>query len=111
MKITTKLWIGLGVLAVISPIGLLLPEKFKAGDAWGEWGPEKFKDLVGYIPHGLERLSTLWNAVFPDYAFKGWEDKGMGHLSLAYILSAVIGIALCAGIAYLLGKFLMNKNK
>ena len=38
MKTTTKLWIGLGVLAVISPIGLYLPEKFKAGIGVGRMG-------------------------------------------------------------------------
>jgi hypothetical protein len=110
MKLATKLWIGLGALAVISPIGLILPDKFKAGDAWGEWSPEKFKELVGYIPNRLERLSSLWNAVMPDYAFKGWENKGMGHLSFAYIIAAVIGIALCAGVTYFIGRFLAKKK-
>ena len=37
MKTTTKLWIGLGVLAIASPLGLYLPDTFKAGEAWGEW--------------------------------------------------------------------------
>jgi len=110
MKLTTKLWIGTGALAVISPIGLILPEKLKAGSAWGEWGVEEFKGLVGYVPAGLEKLSLLWNAVMPDYAFKGWEGKGMGHLSFAYIVAAIIGIALCAGVTYLIGKFLAKKN-
>jgi len=111
MKLNTKLWIGLGALAVISPIGLILPEKFKATGAWGEWDAEKFKGLVGYIPNGLEKLSSHWNAILPDYAFKGWGTKGFGHLSFAYIFSAVIGIALCAGVTYLVGKFLAKKNK
>jgi len=110
MKLTTKLWIGLGALAALSPIGLILPEKFKAGSAWGEWGVEEFKGLVGYVPAGLKKLSSLWNAVMPDYAFKGWEDKGMGHLSFAYIIAAILGIALSAGVTYLLGKFLANKK-
>jgi hypothetical protein len=110
MKTTTKLWIGIAGLAVLSPIGLFLPEKFKAGSAWGEWGPDEIKGLIGYIPAGLEKVSSIWNAVFPDYAFKGWEEKALGQLSFAYIISAVIGIALCIGGAWLIGKLLAKKE-
>jgi cobalt/nickel transport protein len=110
MKITTKLWLGLGTLALLSPIGLYLPEKFKAGDAWGEWDGDKIKEVVGYLPAGFEKLSSLWHAALPDYAFKGWEEKGLGHLSFAYIVSAVVGIALCVGGAFLLGKLLSRKQ-
>jgi hypothetical protein len=110
MKTITKLWIGLGILAVISPIGLYLPDKLKAGSAWGEWGADEMKGLIGYIPSGLEKLSSVWNAVMPDYAFKGWENLGLKHLSLAYIISAIIGIALCFGIAFIVGNFLAKKE-
>jgi len=109
MKTQKKLLIGLGILAVLSPLGLLLPEKLHAGAAWGEWGAEEVKNLVGYVPQGLEKLSTTWSALIPDYAFIGWESKGMAHLSLAYILSAVIGIALCIGLGLILGKMLKKK--
>jgi len=47
----------------------------------------------------------------PDYAFKGWGGKGLGHLSFAYVISALIGIALCIGGAWLLGKFLSGKGR
>jgi len=110
MKTITKLWIGLGSLAVLSPLGLYLPEKFKAGDAWGEWGPEKIKELVGYVPSGFQKVSSMWNAAMPDYAFKGWGEKGLGHLSLAYIVSAGVGIVLCFGGVYFLGKLLVRKK-
>jgi cobalt/nickel transport protein len=110
MKTTTKLWIGLGALAVLSPIGLYLPDKLKAGSAWGEWGADEIKDLIGYIPTGLEKLSSLWNAPLPDYAFKGWENLGLKHLSLAYIVSAIVGIGLCVGLAFVLGKLLSKKE-
>jgi cobalt/nickel transport protein len=111
MKTTTKLWIGLGILAVVSPIGLYLPDKLKAGSAWGEWGADKMKGLVGYVPAGLQKLSSLWKAVIPDYAFKGWEDKGPGHLSFAYIISALAGIALCVGAGIILGKLFSRKRQ
>jgi len=110
MRITTKFWIGLGILIILSPLGLLLPEYFKAGSAWGEWGIDEIQKLVGYIPQGLEKLSSLWNAPIPDYAFKGWEEKGLPHLSFAYIISAVIGVAVTVVLALLIGKMLSKKG-
>ncbi|MDD5354906.1 MAG: cobalamin biosynthesis protein, partial [bacterium] len=62
MKLAAKLWIGIVVLIVLSPLGLLLPEHFKAGNAWGEWGVDEMRKLVGYIPRGLAKLSGLWQA-------------------------------------------------
>jgi cobalt/nickel transport protein len=110
VKITTKLWIGLGILIALSPLGLIFPDHFKAGDAWGEWGTDGIKELVGYIPQGLEKLSSLWSAPMPDYAFKGWEEKGLSHLSFAYIVSAIIGILIIACAVLLIGKLLSKKE-
>lgn len=110
MKIITKLWIGLLVLIILSPLGLLLPDYFKAGSAWGEWGAEEIKEFVGYIPQGLEKLSSLWSAPIPDYAFKGWEGKPLGQISFAYILSAIIGVIICVSLVLILGKFLVKKK-
>jgi cobalt/nickel transport protein len=110
MTLTKKLWIGIIVLILFSPIGLILPDHFKAGSAWGEWGSEEIQELVGYIPHGLEKLSSLWNAPIPDYAFQGWEEKGLSDLSFAYVFSAVLGIAVTVGIVFVLGKILLKKD-
>jgi len=111
MKITTKFWIGMAVLIALSPLGLILPEHFKAGSAWGEWGADEMQKLVGYIPYGLEKLSSLWNAPIPDYAFKGWEEKGLPHLGFAYIISAVIGIAVSVAVILIIGKILTKKGE
>ena len=110
MKTITKFWIGLAVLIILSPIGLILPEHFKAGSAWGEWGAEEMEKLVGYIPQGLAKLSGLWSAPMPDYAFKGWEEKGLPHLSFAYIISAVVGIAITVIAVLLIGRMLSKKG-
>ena len=66
--------------------------------------------LVGYVPKGLEKLSSLWSAPLPDYAFKGWEEKPIANLSLAYIFSAVVGIIICVGVVLILGKFINKKE-
>ena len=110
MKLTAKLWIGLAILIVLSPLGLILPDHFKAGAAWGEWGAEEMQKLVGYIPHGLEKLSSLWNAPIPDYAFKGWEEKGLPQLSVAYIISAILGIGITVLAVFFIGKMLAKKG-
>lgn len=110
MKITTKFWIGLGILIILSPLGLLLPEHFKAGAAWGEWGINEIKQLVGYVPQGLEKLSSLWNAPIPEYAFKGWEGKGLPYLSLAYIISAIAGITVTVIAVLFIGRMLTKKG-
>jgi len=110
MTITKKFWIGLAILAVLSPLGLLLPEHFKAGAAWGEWGTDEIAGICGYIPQGLERLSSIWNAPIPDYAFKGWEEKGLPQLSFAYILSAILGMGITVSAVFLMGKMLVKKE-
>jgi len=94
MKLIAKLWIGIAVLIVLSPLGLLLPEHFKAGSAWGEGA----------------KLSSLWSAPIPDYTFKGWEEKGLPALSFAYIISAAIGIVIVALLVLIIGKILSKKG-
>lgn len=110
MKIITKLWIGMAVLIILSPLGLIFPEHFKAGSAWGEWGVDEMQKLVGYIPQGLKKLSSFWNAPIPDYAFKGWEEKGLPQLSFAYIISAALGIIITVIAVLLIGRILARKG-
>jgi len=101
-----KLWIGLALLVLISPVGLILPEVFKAGSAWGEWGLDEIESLVGYIPSGMAKLAEIWHAPLPDYALKTGEEASILHQSLAYAASAVIGAAVAAGITILIGRVL-----
>jgi hypothetical protein len=111
MKVVTKFWIGIAVLIVLSPLGLVLPEYFKAGDAWGEWGVDEIQRLVGYVPRGLEKLSSLWSAPLPDYTFKGFQEKGLPSLSFAYIMSALLGVGIILIVMMGLGKILAKKDE
>jgi len=108
-KFQKKLWIGIAILAALTPVGLLLPEKFDAGDAWGEWGTDKLKDMLGYVPRGLERLSELWKAPLPDYALGDGGSPAMQYV--VYILSGVIGIVLAALIFLIIKKTLLRHLK
>ena len=110
MKITKKFWIWMAVLIVLSPLGLILPEHFKAGAAWGEWGISEMQKLIGYVPDGLEKLSSLWNAPIPGYAFKGWEEKDLCRLGFAYIIAAIVGISLIVLLVMIIGKWLAKKE-
>lgn len=111
MKTITKLWILVAILAFLSPAGLILPHIFKAGAAWGEWGADEIRDLIGYIPLGLEKFASLWSAPIPDYAFRNWETKPLSDLSFAYIISAISGIALIILVILLIGKLLIKKDE
>jgi cobalt/nickel transport system permease protein len=89
-------WLGLGVLLVLTPLGLLA-----GGAAWGEWSASDFADpavrheiaaaSLGHAPpaqapQGLERLASLWTAPIADYA-PSWVSSP----ALGYFLSAMFG--------------------
>ncbi len=93
------LWAALGLLLVLSPLGLLA-----AGSAWGEWSPEDLADpaarsaiaaasggalLPETPPRGLVRLAAVWTAPLPDYAPAFLRSAAMG-----YLVSALVGVGL-----------------
>lgn len=78
--------ITLGVLAAISPLGLLAP-----GAAFGEDAPKDL-DLAKYhlsaVPTGLKDYTDFWgNTLLPGYGNGSWWQ---------YLLSAVVGVAVIA---------------
>jgi len=82
--------VGLGMLTVLTPLGLLAP-----GGAFGEDSPDNL-DLGRYnlraVPTGLARWSSFWNhAVLGGYGFKDGE-----HPNVGYVLSALVGMAVIA---------------
>lgn len=109
MTTTKKLWIGIGVLALLSPLGIIIPKWFGAGGAWGEWGLTEIEKVSGFVPEGLKRIAGIWKAPLRDYNLPAG-SKGLAVESIGYVLSAVIGIALIAGIMYIITKLLGRKN-
>jgi cobalt/nickel transport system permease protein/cobalt/nickel transport protein len=93
-----NLTIGLAALIILSPLGLLA-----VGETFGEWANEEIEEKLGFVPSGLEQLSSLWSAPLPDYAIPNAGDS-MSAASAAYILSAVIGVFVCGGLLYFAGK-------
>jgi H+/Cl- antiporter ClcA len=110
MTTIKKLWMAIGILVLLSPLGFIIPALFGAGGAWGEWSLREIKKLTGYVPQGMQKHSQLWKSPLQNYAVPGQRD-GLLHGSLGYIVAAVIGIAVTAGIAYLLAKILSWRQR
>ena len=105
-----RLWIALLVLAVLTPLGLWLPEHFRAGDAWGEWSLETVRERTGSVPEGMAREAGRWHAPAPDYAPAGWQHRRLRSRGAAYLVSALAGVGLCAGLMWLVGRRLAGKE-
>jgi cobalt/nickel transport system permease protein len=82
------------VTLLLVPLGLLLPNWFRAGAAWGEWGVDELKQMLGYVPHGIAQGSRLWHAPIPDYAVPGHEATPVSIVFVA--LAGTIGTAAVA---------------
>jgi len=95
---------ALVVLVILVPIGLIA-----TGTAYGEWGPDELKDAVGYIPAGLQQLSDLWTPLMPDYDFPGGHDT-LPAQAPGYYVSAIVGVLLCAGVGYVVGKAIIKRT-
>ncbi len=93
------LWAGLAIIAVLTPIGLLA-----AGTAWGEWGTDQVRGMLGYVPQGMDRLADVWSAPLPNYSIP-WLGDWSG-----YVLAAAIGLALIGLTAWGISKGLIGKN-
>ena len=90
---------GLAALMLMTPLGILA-----VGSAWAEWSARDFANpaarrqiaavsanhaLPAGVPLGLQRLSSVWTAPFPDYA-----PPFLRSPSFGYLLSAAFGSGL-----------------
>jgi cobalt/nickel transport system permease protein len=95
----------IAVLIAATPLGLLA-----TGAAWGEWGADEIAEVttngvaLGYVPSGLENGWTL-ASLMPDYGIEGVNEV------FAYILSAVIGVAMLIIIFKLISIPIAKKNR
>ena len=105
MKPTSKpltwLWASLGVLILLTPIGVLAP-----GTAWGEWGAEELRGTLGFVPTGLERIGSLWTASVPDYAPAFIQNPLLG-----YLFAAAVGAALVIGVTWGVARLLARGDR
>lgn len=92
------LYIIIGILILATPLGFLA-----SGTAWGEWGLEEVKDLIGFVPKGMEE-GFQFNSPIPDYSFRYLNEY------FGYILSALAGVIIILIIFRVLGKINLKRN-
>jgi cobalt/nickel transport protein len=94
----------------VSPVGIYLPMKFNARDAWGEWSTETVEKLIGFVPEKLKETAELWKAPIPDYNL-GDDKSTFTVQAVSYVLSGAIGIALCILLLFGVSKLLVKKSE
>jgi|ERR1035437_14773 cobalt/nickel transport protein len=109
-KLQKKILVILLLLCLITPVGILLPAFFNAGDAWGEWSAQTVKELVGYVPKGLAKYSDLWKAPIPDYNVKK-TDRSIIHKSGYYIVSGILGATITYVVMLLISKLIVRHGE
>jgi cobalt/nickel transport system permease protein len=107
-RLAGPLWIRLALLMLLTPLGILA-----AGTAWGEWSASDFSNhearqkiasssgnvaLPAGQPRGLQRLSSVWAAPFPQYA-----PSFVRRPAFGYVMSAMFGSGLILATFLLMG--------
>ncbi len=80
------------IFLLMVPLGLL------GGEAWGEWGLEELKKMLGFVPAGLEKIYGLWKAPLSDYSLPHAGDLP------SYLVSALLGAGAVFLSIYLMGR-------
>jgi hypothetical protein len=93
-----KLFILLAVLVAFVPLGLL-----SSNPAWGEWDNSYYKEVLGFVPQGIEKSGGI-EVALPDYAIAGQSE------TVSYYLSALLGIGLLFGIYFILLKVMKHEK-
>jgi cobalt/nickel transport protein len=109
-KLQKKILVILLLLCLLTPVGILLPAWFNAGDAWGEWSAQTVKELVGYVPEGLAKYSDVWKAPVPDYSFKA-EDPSIVHRSGFYVVTGILGATITYVVMLLITGLIIRNGK
>ena len=89
-----KLYIILGILFVLVPLGLI-----SEYSAWGEWDNDVYKNMIGFIPQGIKNANSF--SIIPDY--------GEGSVIMYYV-SAIIGAVSIYAILYFMLKLKNNET-
>jgi len=109
-RLQKKILIILLLLCLLTPVGILLPMWFNAGDAWGEWSAQTLKELTGYVPKGLAKYSDVWKAPLTDYTINS-KDKSIAHRSGYYIVSGIAGATVTFVVMLLISGLIVRNGK
>jgi cobalt/nickel transport system permease protein len=95
--------VAMGVLALLTPIGLLAP-----GGAFGEDAPEDLdlaKLHLSAIPDGLNKYNGFWHHAL----FDGYDFGGDAHPWIGYLVSAAVGIAVVGLVVFGVAKLIQRR--
>ena len=109
-KTQKRLWAGLLIMVLLSPLGILLPVWLSSGEAWGEWSTDTLEKLIGFVPEGLKKYADFWNAPIPDYNVGG-EQAPMIIQVVSYLASGVLGILVVIFAIYVIRKVVVKNEK
>lgn len=122
LALLPRIAVVLGVLVLLSPLGLIIPAHFHAGSAWGEWSSDEIREQIakittdhqGYVPMAIQYAEDhSWKAKkapMPDYALRGQENAKLPVLSRSYLLAGAIGVMVIGFLLLLLVRFLARKD-
>lgn len=105
-----KLWIGLLIMALSTPLGIYLPKIAGSGGAWGEWDTDALEKMLGYVPEGMKKIINIWKSPVPDYNLGG-EGASSGIQSLWYVFSALLGLAAVVLVVYIISRILSRHER
>jgi cobalt/nickel transport system permease protein len=92
-------------IAVLAPLGLIAP-----GFAYGEGSTEDVKAAFGYVPSGLQDLSTVFSAPLSGYnvplPFFSDASAPLWHAAIGYEISGLVGILGVGGVVYAIARLL-----
>ena len=77
-KIVRNLAIGLLMLIILAPLGLLA-----VGETFGEWGPEELQEKLGVVPPGIGAALWTLECTFAGLCLTRWrrfDDRGFGSV-------------------------------
>ena len=100
---------GFTAAAILAPLGLIAP-----GLAYGEGSTQDVQRAFGYVPSGLQTLSSFFSAPLSGYElrlpFLESARPALWQQALGYELAGMLGILLLGGTAYGLGRLLARGN-
>ena len=95
--------------AILAPLGLIAP-----GFAYGEGSTQDVAQAFGYVPSGLQQLSSVFSAPLSGYniplPFFDGANASLWQQAVGYELAGITGILLLGGAMYAIGRLLSRGN-
>ena len=96
-------------LAVLAPLGLIAP-----GFAYGEGSVEDVHAAFGYVPKGLQDLSSIFSAPLAGYnlplPFFSHANAALWQTAIGYEISGIVGILLVGGVMLALSALIRRRD-